>query len=151
VPAFPKSQAAPPRPADPAAKTARLSAEETPPVLLSLPSEQPAEASSAEGFVLLLPDRSGALFLQHGRSRVLPLFTGRAEAVAFLVRARLSRYTIAELPTVEAVAEFLRSPPGLAGGAADYLVAVDPEDPIQVATGLFSPRQLIAALGCDPP
>src|SRR5688572_12879426 len=110
------------RPADPSAKTVCLSAAPTPPVLPPLPAEPPADvwgrpADDPLAYAILLPGKSRAVFLRHGLSLVLPLFTGRSEAGAFLICARMTQCWILDLPTAEAVADFLRSPPGRPGGA----------------------------------
>jgi hypothetical protein len=86
------------------------------------------------------------VFFQHGRSRVLPLFTGWDEAAAFLVCARLTRCWIIELPTTAALTDFLRTPPGRSG-AAEFLVSVDPVDLMNLAAALFPARDVITALG----
>ncbi len=95
---------------------------------------------------LLLPCKSGAVFLRHGRTPVLPMFTGREAAEAFLVRARMTRCWMIELPTADAVVDFLRSVPGRPGQPADFVVAVDPADLMRLATVTFTAAGLIAAL-----
>jgi hypothetical protein len=145
-------RAAPPRQADPGAKTVCLAAAPTPPVLPPLPAEPPAGAwgppapDNPLAFALLLPGKSRAVFLRHGLSLVLPLFTGRSEAGAFLIRARMTQCWLLELSTAEAVADFLRAPPGRPGGAGEMLVSVDPADLLDLGAGLVPARELIAAV-----
>jgi hypothetical protein len=152
VTAPPANRAAPPRPADPSAKTVCLSVESTPPVLPPLLVEPPAGTVGRPApddplaYAILLPGKSRAVFLRHGLSLVLPLFTGWDEAGAFLVRARMTRCWILELPSAAAVADFLRSPPGRPGGAGELLVSVDPTDLLDLGAGLVTARELIDAV-----
>ena len=151
----PGTRTAPPRPADLAAPTVSMAAAPTPallPPLLDEPSTpmggRPAPAAPL-AYALLQPSKSGAVFLQRGRSVVLPLFTGWDQAAAFLVAARMTRCWILELPTEDAVADFLRCPPGRAGVVATLLVAVDPADIVIQAADLFPARAVIDVLRGD--
>jgi hypothetical protein len=110
--------------------------------LPALGGDSPAEP---QAYSLLLPSKSGALFLQHGRSLVLPLFSGWNEAATFLVQARLTRCWIIELPTAEVVADFLRNPPGRSL-QSEFLVSVDPIDLMNLTAQMFSAREVIKAL-----
>jgi len=134
-------------PATLSAPTVSMSALPTPAVLPQLPDRPPEpERPTPLAFTLLLPGKSGAVFLQRGRSVVLPLFTDWDRAAAFLVAARMTRCWILELPTEDAVAEFLGNPPGRSGVAASLLVAVDPADTMTPASDLFPARVVINAL-----
>ena len=145
----PDNRAAPSRSVDPGAKTVCLSAAPTPPVLPTLPDEPPAgmvgrpDPSGPLAYTLLLPCKSGAVFFQHRRSLVLPLFTDWNIAGSFLVRTRMRDCWILELPTAGAVADFLRSPPGRFGGTGEFLVSVDPADVMGLGSGLVPARELI--------
>jgi hypothetical protein len=99
-------------------------------------------------FAILLPSRAKAMFLQHGRALVLPLFTSQGAAAEFLVRARMTRNWILELATPAEAADFLRAPPGLSGQSAGLQVAIDPADPMR-PTGLCGAGELIESLGAD--
>lgn len=148
----PDTRATSQRPADPSAKTVCLSAAPTPAVLPQLPAEPPAgtfgrpvpDASLA--YTLLLPSKSGAVFFRHGLTLVLPLFTGWDQAGEFLVRVRMTRCWIMELPTAAAVADFLQAPPGRPSGTGDVLVSVDPADLLDLGAGLVPARELIAVV-----
>jgi hypothetical protein len=105
----------------------------------------PARAVPSPAYVILLPSQSKALFLQHGRALVLPLFTTQNAAADFLVRARMTRNWILELATPAAVADFLRAPPGFSGPSAGLQVAIDPTDPMR-PTGLCGAVELIESL-----
>jgi hypothetical protein len=127
-----------------------MSAAPTPAVLPRLPDgPHTPDRSTPLAFVLLLPSKSGAVFLQRGRSVVLPVFTGWDQAAAFLVAARMTRCWIKELPSEEAVAEFLGNPPGRTGAATDLQVAVDPADSMSLSANLFPARKVIDALRVD--
>ena len=80
---------------------------------------------------------------------MLPLFTEWERAAAFLVAARMTRCWIKELPTEDAVAEFLRCPPGRSGIVATLLVSVDPAEPMGLAANLFPAGAVIDALRID--
>src|SRR5262249_40760488 len=105
-------------------------------------------ASITQAFSLLLPSKSGAVFFQHGRSLVLPLFTGWNEAAAFLIQSKMHRCWIIELPDEKMLIEFLRSPPGRTlSRDGDFLVSVDPIDLMNLTASLFTAREVISALG----
>jgi hypothetical protein len=124
-----------------------MAAAPTPAVLPRFPDVPPiADRPAPLGYVLLLPSKSGAVFLQRGRAVVLPLFTTWDLAAAFLVAARMTRCWIKELTTEEAVADFLLNPPGRTGTATAHQVAVDPADPMTLSANLFSARAVITAL-----
>jgi hypothetical protein len=124
-----------------------MAAAPTPAVLPRLPDVPPAAApTTLLAFALLLPGKSGAVFVQRGRSVVLPLFTNWDRAAAFLIAARMTRCWILELPTQEAVADFLGCPPGRTVATATLQVAVDPADPMSLSAKLFSARAVIDAL-----
>jgi hypothetical protein len=145
------TRAVPLRKADPGAKTVCLPAAPTTPDLPPLSGEHPAgaagrPAADVSAYVLLQPGKSGAVFLRHGLSLVLPLFTARDAAGAFLVRARMTRCWILELSTAAAVTDFLRSPPGRPGGPGEVMVSIDPAYLRDLGAGLVPARELIAAL-----
>ena len=141
------TRATPTRIADPGSKTVCTSGTPTPAVLPQFPDDRPAPAETC-AFALLTPSKSGAVFLRHGLSLVLPLFTDWNAAGAFLVRAKMTRCWILELATTAAVEEFLRSPPGRPG-SAEFHVAVDPDDLMNLTGNLFSVRSVLAALADD--
>jgi hypothetical protein len=78
---------------------------------------------------------------------VLPLFTGPDEVRAFLAGNRVPECRAVKLPTAEAVADFLRSPPGPFAARGEFLVAVDPFDLANLTPVLSTARELIAAIG----
>ena len=127
-------------------KTTCIAAALTQPSLPPLPDRPPAPTTV---YTLVLPSTGWAVFLRHGRSRVLPLFTGPNEVRVFLAGARLPECRAVKLPTAGAVADFLRSPPGRFGGASDFLVAVDPTDLTNLTPVLLTAREAIAALAGD--
>ena len=140
-----------PRPAAPAglaAPTVSMAGVPTPAVLPPLPPDPSRPASVA--FVLLLPGKSGAVFLQRGRAAVLPLFTGWDRAAAFQVAARMTRCWIQCCRRRGPVADFLRSPPGRPGSAAALHVAVDPAGPMVRADDMIPAAVVIDALRTDP-
>ena len=106
----------------------------------------PPRSIPTPAFAILLPSQAKAMFLQHGRALVLPVFTSQNAAAAFLVQARMTRNWILELKTADAVADFLRAPPGFTGQTAMLQVAIDPTDPMR-PTGLCGAGELIEALG----
>jgi hypothetical protein len=130
-------------PAKLAAKTACIAAALTRPSLAPLPDGPPALATA---YALVLPGSGWAVYLQHGRSRVLPLFTGPDEARDFLAGGRVPECRAVKLATARAVAEFLRSPPGRLGAAGGFLVALDPLDVTDLTPVLFTAREVLAAL-----
>ena len=106
----------------------------------------PARSIPTPAFAILMPSQSKAMFLQHGRSLVLPIFTSQQAAADFLVRARMTRNWMLELATPAAVADFLRAPPGFSGPNGSLQVAIDPTDPMR-PTGLCGAAELIEGLG----
>ncbi len=151
MPAPDDSRVEPPPPSS-ATRTVSAASAPTKPELPPVPAAPSTPAASRpaparpQAFSLLLPGKSGAVFLQHGRSRVLPLFTSWDEAAAFLVNARMTRCWIIEFSTTDELADFLRAPPGRPITPADYLVSVDPTDLMHLATALFPARELIGAI-----
>jgi hypothetical protein len=103
-----------------------------------------------QAYALVLPSTGWAVYIQHGRSRVLPVFTGPDEVREFLAGARVPECRAVKLPTAGAVADFLRSPPGRLGGAGEFLVALDPIDLTSLAPVLYTARELVAALAGGP-
>lgn len=116
----------------------------TPASRWSLPG-LPARSLPTPAFAILLPSRAKALFLQHGRSMVLPVFTSQDAAANFLVQARMTRNWIFELPTPADAADFLRAPPGYTGPGAGFLVAINPTDPLRL-TGMCGAAELTESL-----
>jgi hypothetical protein len=131
-------------PAKSAAKTARIAAALSRQSLPALPDGPPA---LTRAYALVLPTSGWAVFLSHGRSQILPVFTDPDRARAFLAAARVPPCRAAALATAEAVAEFLRSPPGRRGWAGEFLVAVDPVSLTDLTPVLYAPGELIAAIG----
>src|SRR5262245_46815016 len=142
----PGTRAAPPRPADPGAKTVCRSGAPTPPDLPALQAVPPAGAVTPLAYTLLEPGKSRAVFLRHGLALVLPLFTSWDQAAAFLVRARMTRCWILELTTAAAATDFLRSPPGRPAGPGEVTVSVDPTDLRDLGAVLVPARGLIEAV-----
>lgn len=140
---MPMPAPAPPRPPSVSAKTAPILSALTRPSLTPLPGGPPA---LTQAYALVLPSTGWAVFLQHGRSRVLPVFTGPAAVREFFVGNRVPLCRAFVLPTAEGVAEFLRSPPAPFGGRGEFLVAVDPLDLRDLTPDLFTARELVAAL-----
>lgn len=105
---------------------------------------------TAPAFAVLSPSRAKAVFLQHGRSLVLPVFTRQAAAADFLVRARMTRNWILELPTAADAIAFLQAPPGLSAPTAGLLISIDPIDPLR-PTGLCGAEEVVAALQTAAP
>jgi hypothetical protein len=130
-------------PAKLAAKTACFAAALTRPSPALLPDGLPA---LAQAYALVQPCSGWAVYLQHGRSRVLPLFTGPDEVRDFLAGARIPECRAVKLATGFAVAEFLWSPPGRLGGAGGFLVALAPHDVTDLTPVLFTAREILAAL-----